>query len=257
MKRKAINIYDNPFYYEVAFAFRDISKEVDFFERCVAKFSEIKVKSVLEIACGPSPHLLELAKRGYTFAGLDLNKEMLTYSMEKARKAGINIKVIQADMRNFKTDQKFDFVFCMLGSISIESNNDFLSHLNSVARCLRKDGLYLIDGTVHFDWTKLWSESWTVIKDKMTINVNWRCVPANYAQQLIMEKGAIEVIENGTSRVFILEKLGKVLFPQEFLDLVAKNGEFEFVGWFNNFDLDQPLDKATAFSRPITLLKRK
>jgi len=25
------------------------------------------------------------------------------------------------------------------------------------------------------------------------------------------------------------------------------NGEFEFIGWFNNFDLEQPLEKAEKF----------
>ena len=30
MEKKPPNLYDSPFYYDVAFGFRDISKEVDF-----------------------------------------------------------------------------------------------------------------------------------------------------------------------------------------------------------------------------------
>lgn len=164
-KKTTLDLYDNPFYYEVAFSFRDIGREVDFFERCLRKFSKIKVKKVLDIGCGPSPYMLELAKRGYAFAGLDLSKAMLEYSLKKARKAGVKIKTIHADMRSFKTREKFDFAFCMLGSIAIESNRDFLSHLDSVAGCLRSGGLYLIDASINFDWTSIGSQSWTVIKN--------------------------------------------------------------------------------------------
>lgn len=33
-KETTLDLYDNPFYYEVAFSFRDIRKEADFFELC-------------------------------------------------------------------------------------------------------------------------------------------------------------------------------------------------------------------------------
>lgn len=257
MEKKPPNLYDSPFYYDVAFGFRDISKEVDFFEERIRKFSKIKVNKVLDIGCGPSPYMLELVKRGYAFTGLDLSSAMLDYSLKKARKAGIKIKTIHADMRSFKTKEKFDFVFCMLGSISVESSTDFLSHLNSVATCLKNGGLYLIDAAIQFDWSRLGGESWTIIKNGLTVNVTWMVVPANYVEQKIVEKLIVEAIENGKTKIFKMEKMGKITFPQEFLELIEKHGKFQFLGWYNNFDLTQPLEKATRFNRPITLLRRK
>ena len=256
-KEKSLDLYDNPFYYEVAFSFRDICKEVDFFEQCIKKFSNIRVKKVLDVGCGPSPYMLELAKRGYAFAGLDLSKAMLDYSLKKAQKAGIKIGTIHADMQNFKTKEKFDFAFCMLGSIAIESNKDFLSHLDSVAGCLRRGGLYLIDASIDFDWTSLGSQSWTVMKNGLTVNVTWKCVPINLVKQKIIEKVIVEVIEDGENKVFETERVNKVIFPQEFLELVGRNGKFEFAGWYNNFNLAEPLEKATKINRPITLLRKK
>jgi len=256
-KEKTLDLYDNPLYYEVAFGFRDIKREVDFFEQCIKKFSKIRVRRVLDIGCGPSPYMLELAKRGYAFTGLDLSKAMLDYSSEKARKAGIKIKTIHADMRNFEAREMFDFVFCMLGSVEVESTSEFLSHLSSVASCLNKGGLYLIDGAAEFDWTRRIGDNWTVIKDGMTVNVTWEIIPVNFVEQKVIDKGTVEVIEGGETRIFKVEKFGKVTFPQEFLAQVDKNGEFEFVGWYNNFDLTQPLEKATKFNRPMTLLRRR
>lgn len=118
-------VYENPFYYGVAFGFRNIAKEVDFLEECIKRFSKIRVKRVLDIGCGPSPYMLELVKRGYSFAGLDIGRAMLDYSLEKASMAGVEIEVIHADMRNFRVKESFDFAFCMLCSLNVETNSEF------------------------------------------------------------------------------------------------------------------------------------
>ena len=153
-----MSLYEKPYYYDVAFSFRDISKELDFFEQCVKKYSKINVEEVIEIGCGPSPYLLEFDKRGYSFAGLDKSKEMLDYSLEKAKEEGIPIKTIHADMSEFETVYKFDFAFCMLGSLALESDKAYLSHLNSMAKCLKLGGLYLIDAVPCTTWPEFGKE---------------------------------------------------------------------------------------------------
>jgi len=255
-----MRLYENPFYYDIGFSFRDIRKEVDFFEQCIDKFSKIKVKKVLDIGCGPSPYLIEMGKRGYSFTGLDKSREMLEYSLKKADKAGIKIKVIHADMRNFESMEKFDFAFCMLGSIHVESSEDFLSHLTSLSNCLKMGGLYLIDASIAFDWPQLGNgvgEKWAVLKEGLIVNVTCEEIVLNKVEQKILERITVKVIEDGKTKVLQEETISKVIFPQEFLELVNKNGKFEFVGWYNNFDLDQPLERATKIDRPITLLRRK
>ncbi|MDH5481285.1 MAG: class I SAM-dependent methyltransferase [Candidatus Bathyarchaeota archaeon] len=256
-KEETLEVYASPFYYEVAFSFRDIKIEVDFFEQCIRNISRTRVKKIIDIGCGPSPYMFELVKRGYAFTGLDISKAMLNYSLEKARKAGIRIKTILADMRNFRSKEKFDFAFCMLGSIEVESNKDFLSHLDSVAGCLKGGGLYLIDASIQFDWTKLSPQNWTIIKNGLTINVTWEAVPISHVGQKIIERLLLEVIEGEKGKTLKMENVGKIIFPQEFLELVEKQGKFEFVGWYNNFDLTQPLEKAASFNRPTTLLRKK
>ena len=79
-------IYQFPEYYEIAFSFRDIPREVDVLEESARRFAEVPVKTFLEIGCGNSPHMEELTGRGYDFIGIDISEEMLTYSKEKAQK---------------------------------------------------------------------------------------------------------------------------------------------------------------------------
>ncbi|MGB9671727.1 MAG: class I SAM-dependent methyltransferase [Candidatus Bathyarchaeales archaeon] len=74
-----MEIYKHPLYYEIAFSFFDPKKQVDSFEEITAKFSKIKVKRFLDVACGPSLQLREIAKRSYEAVGLDSSAEMLAY----------------------------------------------------------------------------------------------------------------------------------------------------------------------------------
>jgi len=87
--------------------------------------------------------------------------------------------------------------------------------------------------------------------------VTWEEVPINLVEQKIIDRVIAEVIENGKTKIFKTEKVDKIIFPQEFLELVEKNGKFEFVGWYNNFNLAELLENATKINRPITLLRRK
>ena len=47
-------IYEQLLYYEIAFSFINPEEYIDNFEEIIKKFSEIKVKRFLDIACGPS-----------------------------------------------------------------------------------------------------------------------------------------------------------------------------------------------------------
>lgn len=122
---------------------------------------------------------------------------------------------------------------------------------------MKNGGIYVIDASIQFDWTKLSSENWTMIKNGLTLNVTWRAIPINYVAQKITERLTIEVIKNGERKILETEKISKIIFPQEFLELINKHGKFEFVGWYSNFDLAEPLEKTTRFNRPMTVLRRK
>jgi hypothetical protein len=126
-----------------------------------------------------------------------------------------------------------------------------------VANCLRSGGIYLINASIQFDWVKLGGESWTVLKAGLIVNVNWQAVPLNLVEQTILETLTIEVIKEGKTKTLKTEKIGKLVFPQEFLQLIRDHGKFEMVGWYNDFRFDAPMEKATKVSRPVTLIRRK
>lgn len=256
-----MNIYKNPLYYEIAFSFFDVKKQIDTFEEIISKFSKIRVNRFLDVACGPSLQLREIAERGYEAIGLDLVPEMLAYLSEKAEEEeGLKIQTVQADMSNFRIGKKVDFAFIMMGSLVVDSDDKFLSHLDSVAYSLRKGGLYFIQNKI-VDWTGIKEQSWTMEREgimvKTTFNARWK----DLLNQTYTEELTLEVHDHGqTANLESREDL-KLMFPQEFKTLVVLNGKFDFLGWWEGTEstwfLDKPLEKAKSPSNINMVLLRK
>lgn len=252
-------IYNQPLYYEIAFSFINPKKQVDNFEKIIKRFSKIKVKRFLDIACGPSLQLREIAKRGYETIGLDLSRQMLEYLKRKAGEEGVEIEAVKADMAKFKLKNKADFAFILMGSLVAESNNKFLSHLNSVASSLNKGGLYFIQNQ-YLDWKKT-EASWKMKKGGIKVKATYKSDFKNKLKQIYTEKITLEVNDNGKIRKFINKRDLKFIFPQEFKTLVEFNNKFEFLGWWkatpNIWDLNKPLEKVKNLNGNIILLRKK
>lgn len=256
-----MDIYRHPLYYEVAFSFFDVKNQVDTFELIIKRFSKIKVRRFLDIACGPSLQLREIAKRGYEAVGLDLAPEMLRYLSRKAKEEGLRIETVQADMRNFRLKKKVDFAFIMMGSLVVESNERFLVHLDSVAASLKAGGLYFVQN-MGLDWTKDGKQSWTMERNGITVETSFEFRFKDILNQIGTEKMVLKVNDNGEIKKFVHEEDLKFIFPQEFKTLIKLNGKFEFLGWWEGTEstwyLDKPLEKAkTPSNINMVLLRRK
>lgn len=256
--KESSELYQNPKYYEIAFSFRDIPTEVDVFEECFKRFSYIPVKSVLELGCGNSPHMEELIKRGYRYNGLDLSKTMLEYSREKSINIGAEVNLIHADMNDFSLEATVDFVYILLGSLHVKSTSELIMHFNSIAQVLKKGGLYLLDWCIHFDppWALASGGSWEMEHEGINVKttVSWKLI--NRVDQTYEEKIVQEVDDHGKKLGIVDKDIKRAIFPQEFLCFIKTLEHFEFVGWWNNWDISQPLEQAEKIDRPIALVRR-
>ncbi len=252
-------IYNQPLYYEIAFSFINPKKQVDNFENIIRRFSKIKVKRFLDIACGPSLQLEEIAKRGHGAIGLDLSSQMLEYLKNKAKKQGIKIETIKADMMRFKLKKKADFAFILMGSLIVESNSQFLSHLDSVAKSINKGGLYLIQN-YYLDYKEA-NASWEMERKGIRVKTTYKSDFKNNLSQIYTEKVMLEVNDNGKRKKFINKRDVKFIFPQEFRTLVKLNNKFEFLGWWKAtpsiWDLKKSLGKDKNLNGNIIILRKK
>jgi len=250
--------YSQPLYYEAAYNFFDAKKQVDFFETLFARYSKIRVKSVLDIACGPGLQLMEFAKRGYQTAGLDSSAEMLYYLTGRGRSAGLHIETYRCDMHNFKIGAKVDFAFIMMGSLFVKSEQDLRRHLDSVASALKKGGLYFIQNQPYEypEQTEKWKNESRGLKADVEFSRtpldNARCMYAETVRIRINDKGKQITLENEEQRLYIS--------PSELKEFIREKGSFEFLGWYpggiNEWFIDRSIEDSPNKDMNMLLIRR-
>ena len=252
-----MQVYREPFYYEIAFSFVDIPTQVDLFEKFVNKYSKIPVRRVLDIGCGPSQQLREFAQRGYDTVGLDMSPQMLSYLEDKAREMGVKVATINADMTDFTLDEPADLALILMGTIGLlTSRENLLSHLDSVARSLNSGGLYIIEN-LKINWPSsdyFGSQTWTMERDGVSVESTYHVELADGLKQMLIETLKLDVDDHGKKKVFEETIETRAFFPQEFITLLEMNNMFEFLGYFERSST-KPLSE--ALSDNITLLQRR
>lgn len=254
------NIYSFPQYYEIAFSYRDIMSEVDVMEQAMAQYSHLTTNSVLELACGNSPHMVELASRGYSYHGLDLSPTMLDFARQKTEEYNFTANFIEGNLVDFQLPEPVDFIYTMLGSLYVSNTEELISHFSSVEKALKPGGLYFLDWCVDFTPLDHVLDSWVMRKNKITVTTHYTTRPHNPAEQLYRENITFTVKDRGKQHRLLHSGLRRAIFPQEFLLVTTKLHNFEFLGWWNNWDWKQPLGEELGqedeIVRPITILRR-
>lgn len=252
------SIYSYPEYYEIAYSYRDIPVEADVMEEAIARYSHIPVKTVLELACGNSPHMLELISRGYQYEGLDISSTMLDFAREKAAAAGVNPRFHLANFIDFKLEHKVDFTYIMLGSLYVSNTNELLQHFGAVQRALRPGGLYFLDWCVDFSSLNYTQDRWVMRREETTVATHYITRLHNAAEQLYTEEITFTIKDGQRRRRLVHRGQRRAIFPQEFILAATKLNQFEFLGWWNDWNWHQPLAEAgqKEIVRPITVLRR-
>lgn len=252
------SIYSYPEYYEIAYSYRDIPAEADVMEEAIANYSRIPVKNVLELACGNSPHMLELISRGYDYEGLDISSTMLEFAKEKAAAENLSPRFHLANFIDFKLEQRADFIYIMLGSLYVSNTDELLSHFHSVERALKPGGLYFLDWCVDFSPLDYTQDRWVMRRGRTTVATYYVTRLHDAAEQLYTEEITFTIKDGPRPRRLVHRGLRRAIFPQEFILAATKLHKFEFLGWWNDWDWRQPLHEQgqREIIRPITVLRR-
>ena len=252
-----MSIYSESLYYEIAFSFINPAKQIDLFETLITKYSKVKPASFLDIGCGPSPQLLELAKRGYECTGIDLCPNMLKFLTQKAKESKLNIETKKADFTNFSMKKKFDFAMMMMGTIGyINSTEKLIFHLKSVSKVLNPGGLYLIENfrTVRSKEHFFSPQTWMIKRKGILVRVFYKIDVKDRVNGLETETILLEVEDHGKKHLFKQKADIKIFSPLEFFEALKITEAFEFLGWFDRETLrSTKLPKIGNY----TLLRRK
>lgn len=124
----------------------DYNSWVEYIEKLV-EINDVKVKNILELACGTGNLTLPLAEKGYDIAGLDISEEMLDVALNKSEESGIPLVLLNQDMVELDFDlYDLDCVLCGCDGFNyITSLEDIEKIFNKIFELLKKDGILIFD----------------------------------------------------------------------------------------------------------------
>lgn len=255
------NLYQRAVYYDIALE-RNVSREVEFIQQAYQYYAGKRLRSALDLACGPGYHARALASRGVRAVGLDLRPEMLDLAREKANDQGVDVTWLRGDMREFWLDQPVDMVLCMFDSLdALLSNAELVRNFRAVADNLTSSGLFLIDITHPRDcnYQDYGDYRYAGERDGVQVEIMWAVEPPEFDLVAGTVRVAVEMHVDDHSEKHVIpdSAVERLLDPQELILLAQLSGRLEAVGWHGDYDLDQPLDNSPNSARMIGILKKK
>jgi hypothetical protein len=99
-------------------------------------------------------------------------------------------------------------------------------------------------------------DAWEVERDDIRIKASYwtRCI--NRIEQIYEDVLHLDIEDRGGQRMLEDRAVRRRMFPQEFLTYIAAHPLLEFVGWWNDWDLHQPIDGTAPVNRPIIVVRR-
>ena len=263
-------IYDEPELYELACAYRNVPEEVTallgwcgkHWQGALSDPGAPAVTTVLELAAGPAEHARELARRGLRATALDQSAAMCAYAAARAEAAGLDLGVVEADMRDFKLPDRFDLAITMLNSLChLFTLDDLLAHLAAVAAHLRPGGLYIAELAHPADYfapVPRTSSEWTIEQGGTRAEVRWgggqdRIDPVT---QITREHMSITAHNaDGTVRTVGDVVPNRFWTATELTAALRLDGSFTVAACYGDFDDNTGLADPTAW-RMILVLRR-
>ena len=122
-------------YAEFASVYDQLMDDVDYeawTTACLARIADCGVvpKSVCDCGCGTGGIALQLARRGLKVTGVDISEAMLRLAADKARAAGVEMRLVRQDMCSLSLPRPVDAIVCACDGVN------YLLDLKRVARFL-------------------------------------------------------------------------------------------------------------------------
>lgn len=101
---------------------------------------------VLDIGCSGGLHVLELAKRGFSVTGVDVETSAIEFARKRAignKNAKFHILDIEKDA--LPCDEKYDFIYSIGNVLSHVKKDRIFEVLQKIRHCLEERGILLFD----------------------------------------------------------------------------------------------------------------
>jgi len=117
-----------------------------------------RLASACDLACGTGTTALALAREGIKMFAVDLSPAMCRLARQKARRAGLPVRVLCADMRKFRLPEAVDLITCEYDALNhVPRKADLQMVAKAVARALKPGGYFFFDVNNRSGFERYWS----------------------------------------------------------------------------------------------------
>ena len=222
--------YDYPQLYELGFL-KDTPKESKFLEAVFKKYVPFPVNRVIELGCGSGRLVCDMATRGFSMTGLDLNPTALAYCQKKLKKLGVKGETVVGDMTKFQFDQPFDAAVNAINTFRhLESEEAALAHLDCVAEHLKPGGVFVLSLHLLPPDGDLWgTERWSAKDEEQSVYYALTVVETSMKTRL--EKLRISMLVKRKQESFRLSDhiTLRIYSATQLKSLLAKSKNFKLV----------------------------
>lgn len=252
------NLYDFPKYYDLIFG-NDWKAEFDFLLAAFEKHGPRNVRRLFEPACGTGRLLIKLAQKGYEVAGNDLNPRAIRHCNDRFARYGFPRTAVVGDMSDFRVAKKFDAAFNMINSFRhLPTETAARSHLQCVARALRRGGLYLLG--LHLTPTRgpaIEDEAWSARRGNLAVN-SFMWTKARDLKRRNERLGMTFDVYTPTRQFRIEDEMNyRIYTARHMRTLLASVPELEHIETYDfQYDIDDPVP-ITPETEDVVLVLRK
>lgn len=129
----------------VLFAPRRLARVVADVDAILARVEPPPGASILDLGSGAGARAIELARRGYRVTGIDIVPAFVDYARESAREAGVDVRFLNADMREFEEPRAYDVALCVFNLFGFFGDADTSRLLERVHASLKPGGRLLLE----------------------------------------------------------------------------------------------------------------
>ncbi|MCC6124873.1 MAG: class I SAM-dependent methyltransferase [Pirellulales bacterium] len=271
------NWYDYPAYYDLAFR-SETTLEADFIEAACRKYCPFAVRRLMEPACGTGRLIVELAARGYRMAGFDLSDSALRYCRKRLARKKLRADLFVADMADFQLPfpapgnerrsigRKVGGEGCVDAAYNTFNSFRHLlteqsarSHLECVARCVRRNGLYILG--FHLlppDASEECIERWTESRGRTRVSVTLRVLATDRRKRIETLRVSLLVRDKEAQLRLRDEFRFRLYTAAQFRRLLAQTPAWELCDVYDFwYEIDRPLALTNELSDTVFILKKR
>lgn len=199
----------------------------------------VRLRSVIELACGTCSTLMFFQQNGYSCSGIDKSSYMIDKAIKKMKRLAYQPELIVADMTSYKSNNKFNLVYSFNDSVNylidIKSLNDFLYTSYDL---LEKKGILVFDTSTEYNIISNFSEP--IYEEYKKFSFLWKNY---YDKKTRIVKSHLDFLMYDTLEVIREEHLQNIYTKEQIINQAKRIG-FSKISYFDGFTFSNPKKKS-------------